>query len=80
MSYNILADRLASIPKFVEYVPKVVRDFNFRSNRIIGEITASKSDIVCLQEVDNYDQFYQEKLASLGYDSLFKPKTAVQYV
>ena len=61
-------------------MPNKVRDFNFRSHRVVGEIAYSKSDIVCLQEVDNYDEFYQEKLASLGYDSLFKPKPAIQYV
>lgn len=60
MSYNVLADRLASIPKFAKYVPKIVRDFNFRSRRIIGEIQHSKSDIICLQEVDNYDEFYKD--------------------
>lgn len=79
MSYNILADRLASIQKFVEYVPKPIRDFNFRSNRIVGEIAYSKSDIVCLQEVDNYEEFYQAKLIDLGYESLFKPKPAVDF-
>jgi mRNA deadenylase 3'-5' endonuclease subunit Ccr4 len=60
-------------------VPKGIRDFNFRSNRIVGEIKNSKSDIVCLQEVDNYDEFYHAKLVELGYESLFKPKTALEY-
>ena len=52
-------------------MPNEVRDFNFRSHRVVGEIAYSKSDIVCLQEVDNYDEFYQAKLAELGYESLF---------
>jgi mRNA deadenylase 3'-5' endonuclease subunit Ccr4 len=60
MSYNILADRLASIPKFQEYVPVTVRDFSFRSRRIIGELFDAKADLVCLQEVDNFDEFYRE--------------------
>lgn len=32
-----------------------------------------------MQEVDNYDEFYQAKLAELGYESLFKPKPAIEY-
>lgn len=62
MSYNILADRLSSLPKFVEYVPAEVRDFAFRSKRIIGELANAKSDLVCLQEVDNFNEHYREQL------------------
>jgi mRNA deadenylase 3'-5' endonuclease subunit Ccr4 len=76
MCYNILADRLASIPKFVKYVPEAVRDFEFRSRRIVGEIMNSNSDIVCLQEVDNFEEYYQEKLSIMGYQILFRPKEA----
>lgn len=76
MSYNILADRLSSLPKFCKYVPAIVRDFEFRSKRIVGEIMQSKADIVCLQEVDNFDEYYEAKLAMLGYKTLFRPKAA----
>ena len=67
MSYNLLADRLSGLPKFEEYVPKIVRDFNFRGNRIVGEIHHSNADLLCFQEVDNYKEFYEEKLTTLGY-------------
>ena len=76
MSYNILADRLSSLDKFVKYVPAIVRDFQFRSRRIIGEIMQSNCEIVCLQEVDNFDEYYKAKLSMLGYKTLFQPKQA----
>ena len=79
MSYNILADRLASLPKFREYVPQVVRDFGFRSRRIIGELVNANADLVCLQEVDNFEEFYKEQLARLGYETLFRPKAAPEF-
>ena len=74
MSYNLLADRLSSLPKFVEYVPKIVRDFKFRSERIVGEILSSGADLLCLQEVDNYEEYYKAKLERMGYKTLYRPK------
>ena len=79
MSYNILCDRLSSLPKFVEYVPSVVRDFSFRSSRIVGEIAYSQAGLVCLQEVDYFHEVYEAKLKNLGYKTLFKPKPAVEF-
>ena len=79
MSYNILADRLSALPKFVAYVPEMVRDFKFRSTRVIGEIAKANCGIVCLQEVDYYDEFYRDRLAEKGYQVLFRPKPSVEF-
>ena len=65
MSYNILADRLASTSKFSHTIKEVL-DFNFRGPRIIEEIKQSQACIFCLQEVDRVNDFYKPKLEGLG--------------
>ena len=57
MSYNVLADRLASLDKF-SHTTKAVLDFAFRGPRIIEEIKQSEASIFCLQEVDRVNDFY----------------------
>jgi mRNA deadenylase 3'-5' endonuclease subunit Ccr4 len=42
-------------------------DFSFRGPRIIEEIRQSDASIVCLQELDRIDDFYDEELKMLGY-------------
>ena len=46
-------------------------NFKFRSERIIEEIGSSPADIICLQEVDHIDDFYDEKLKKLGYNVVY---------
>ena len=61
MSYNLLADQCAQVFKF-PYSGSEKLNFKFRSERIIEEIGSSPADIICLQEVDHIDDFYDEKL------------------
>jgi len=44
--------------------------FEERSSLVNQELIESNSDIVCLQEVDHYEDFYGVVLNSLGYDSV----------
>lgn len=51
-----------------KYVRHGYLSFKFRSVRILHEIRESNSDIICLQEVDHFDDFYKPRLEELGYD------------
>ena len=67
MSYNVLADRLASLDKF-SHTTKQVLSFDFRGPRIVEEIIKSKACIFCLQEVDRVNDFYRPRLEGLGME------------
>lgn len=70
MSYNILADQLCS-PNWFTYASKQVLDFKFRGPRIIEEIASSSASLLCLQELDRIDDFYDEKLKALGFNIVY---------
>lgn len=72
--WNVLADSYAyshclksapetTVPKYIEW--------DYRKNRIAQSITSSRADILCLQEVDHYTDFYEPLLEKLGYKSLY---------
>ena len=41
----------------------------------MDEIARSQADIVCLQEVDHFDDFFSPELSASGYEGYFVPKT-----
>ena len=65
MSYNVLADRLASGSKFSHATSRVL-SFDFRAPRIMSEIEQSDAQVVCLQEVDRVPDWYRPRLQALG--------------
>ena len=67
MSYNVLADRLASLSKF-SHTTNDVLDFDFRGPRIIEEIKQSGASIVCIQEMDRVADFYKPQLEDIGME------------
>ena len=74
-SYNILASKF--LFKWVYGVISEYADFQYRSNNVLKELEYYDSDILCLQEVDNYDEFYKACFEKLGYDTIFKMKGKV---
>ncbi|CAD7704921.1 unnamed protein product [Ostreobium quekettii] len=72
MTYNILAEHLAH--KHVEDLyPNCPREFlswRYRWRLIRNEIQYHRPDVVCLQEVDRFDQI-QAELDPMGYLGLF---------
>ena len=66
MSYNLLADHMA-LPKYFPYASPQVLDFRFRGPRLIEEIGMSNASLICLQEVDQIDDFYEPQLKKLGF-------------
>ena len=70
MSYNLLASRLCSNQIF-PYASDQVCDFKFRGPRIIEEIASSQASLICLQEIDQINEFYDEKLKNLGFNMVY---------
>ncbi|CAE7524362.1 CCR4-1 [Symbiodinium natans] len=49
--------------------------FEQRKQGLLDEIARSQADIVCLQEVDHFDDFFSPELSASGYEGYFVPKT-----
>ncbi|KAJ7072022.1 Endonuclease/exonuclease/phosphatase [Mycena amicta] len=76
LCYNILCERAATT-KMYGYTPSWALAWDYRRARIMEEITSSKADIICLQEVDigQYDEFFSKQLRDLGYDGVYGAKS-----
>ena len=66
MSYNMLADIYTNEHHGVN-LNREHLDFRERSQVIMAEISQSDADIVCLQEMDHYEDVYGPLLESMGY-------------
>ncbi len=85
LSYNILADVYTY--KLLPKVPSEYLDFTQRSKMIvsleihsllksnqIAELEKFDAEIICLQELDHYADFYKSELERLGYETVYKQK------
>lgn len=70
MSYNLLADGLDTADKGHKQSSDIL-DFKFRSPRIMQEIAQSDASLICLQEVNHIDDFYDSELKKLGYNIVY---------
>jgi len=69
--FNVLADYLSD--SFPHTDPKVLT-WEYRKDRLKQEILQYKSSIICMEEVDHFDDFFLPIMKSEGYDGLFKKK------
>lgn len=70
MSYALLGDTFFNMQAEHLSEDDPCRDPRYRRRRILAEIEASQSDIVCLQEVTHYSEktnYFAKKLESFGY-------------
>ncbi|KAL5199414.1 hypothetical protein ABZP36_020617 [Zizania latifolia] len=75
MSYNILADNnVQNHPDLYLEVPWDAMRWNSRRRLIFGEIRHWDPDLVCLQEVDRFQDIATE-MNNRGYESRFKGRT-----
>lgn len=80
MTFNTLADGLAQHGDFI-HCPRTILDWEHRLPLLIQEILESQADIICLQEVNHFDQIYTA-LQPLGYAGgafLKNPSPATRY-
>ncbi|ETW00968.1 hypothetical protein, variant [Aphanomyces invadans] len=79
MTYNVLAQCYVKSSFFPYCDPKALR-WKRRSAMLIGQIKAfsPRPDILCLQECDQYDTFWQSQMAAIGYTSLYLKKTGTK--
>jgi len=66
LQYNILAESYAPVSWFPHVAPPVL-SWQSRSWALLRHIVAYDADVICLQEVDHFADFFQPELTSLGY-------------
>ena len=70
-SYNLLAE-VNTVGK-ESANPEIFHDWVYRAKRVIRELDEQdyddKPNIIFLQEVDHYTDFYKSELLRIGYDS-----------
>eukprot|EP00884_Botryococcus_braunii_P001983 jgi/Botrbrau1/11786/Bobra.0195s0110.1 len=71
--WNTLADGLAQHGDFVKVHSKVL-EWDYRAPLILEEIKYAQADILCLQEVNRFDEFFRPVLNQLGFSGYFWPK------
>ena len=65
----------SSTSNFIRAPQKALKWEN-RSEMLLEEILRSGADIVCLEEVDHFSDFFQPKLSENGFEGIFKPKAS----
>ncbi|XP_010325135.1 carbon catabolite repressor protein 4 homolog 6 isoform X1 [Solanum lycopersicum] len=76
LSYNILADYLANDHqrKLYFHIPQHILDWEWRKRSILSELGWWSADILCLQEVDRFQELEAE-LKLRGYSGIWKRRT-----
>eukprot|EP00163_Fabomonas_tropica_P001212 TRINITY_DN10930_c0_g1_i2.p1 TRINITY_DN10930_c0_g1~~TRINITY_DN10930_c0_g1_i2.p1 ORF type:complete len:331 (+),score=45.40 TRINITY_DN10930_c0_g1_i2:95-994(+) len=77
LNWNILASGLASRDSGSGFFKVSEEDLEFenRKKRVVEHIAARSPDIVCLEELDHFDDWYNLQLDKLGYCGVYQPKT-----
>ena len=70
LSYHLFADR-----KCVNIRYSSSKIWSLRSSVLLQEIKSYDADILCLQDVDHFLDWWQPQLMFIGYDSLWKQRT-----
>jgi len=57
--------------RFRSAAPPLEQDWRLRQKRILEEIQRGAADIICLEEVDHYHDWFEPQLKELGYMGFF---------
>ncbi|KAJ0400894.1 hypothetical protein P43SY_004506 [Pythium insidiosum] len=73
LSYNVLSQMGARrlLRGDAAYVDSALLSFLHRRDVLLREVLSYDADILCLQEADDYDDFWFVRLTDAGYDSVF---------
>lgn len=77
LQFNVLADGLAGLREDLGMFSRVGREhlcWEYRKHRLLHEIQQYNPDIITLQEVDHYYDFFLPELLKMGYVGYFAPK------
>lgn len=70
LSYNVFSDGKCTKIRYSS-----TKSWFHRKTKLLQEIKTYNADIMCLQDVDHYADWWQPQLMYMGYDSLYKKRT-----
>eukprot|EP00245_Coleochaete_scutata_P004697 TRINITY_DN1753_c1_g1_i1.p1 TRINITY_DN1753_c1_g1~~TRINITY_DN1753_c1_g1_i1.p1 ORF type:complete len:392 (-),score=44.80 TRINITY_DN1753_c1_g1_i1:60-1235(-) len=73
ISYNILAQVYTKSIMF-PYSPKPCLRWKARGRNILEELRSFEADVLCLQELDEFEEYYRAAMERSGYDSLYRQR------
>lgn len=77
LQFNVLARGLSSPPRFggfTESPPACLDYHGFRKFRLLEEVLRFSPDVIALEEVDHFVDFWQPAMDAFGYDGVFQAK------
>ncbi|CAL9229942.1 unnamed protein product [Arabidopsis halleri] len=76
LSYNILADYLANDHwrSLYFHIPRNMLSWGWRKSKLVFELGLWSADIMCLQEVDKFQEL-EEEMKHRGYSAIWKMRT-----
>ena len=72
-SFNVLAQCYVNQVRF-PYVLNHALKWRYRRVQLMKEVLSYNADVLCLQECDNYREWWQGKMGMAGYDGVFLKK------
>jgi RNA exonuclease NGL2 len=78
MTYNVLAQSLIK-RTWYPYCDKETLTMKYRQEKIMMELTYYLPDIICMQEVDYYEEWYRPHLQDLGYTTIYAKSDTKQH-
>jgi mRNA deadenylase 3'-5' endonuclease subunit Ccr4 len=76
LQYNILAGNLGTESHF-PYVKKNVLDWNFRRNLIVQNVITKDPTIVCMEELNDYEDYFKPVMFGHGYNSVYSKRPSI---
>jgi mRNA deadenylase 3'-5' endonuclease subunit Ccr4 len=77
ISFNILCPEFA-FPHQYRYCPQWALNADFRAKKVFTQLQQEAADIVCLQELDQFEELWKPAMAQLGYQGFYKKRTGNQ--
>jgi hypothetical protein len=69
-THSILAQSLTSATRF-PYCDRQSLKWRYRRVSLLKEMLSLNADVLCLQELDNYDEWWRGKMGLAGYDGVY---------
>jgi hypothetical protein len=73
LSYQVLSQEAST---GFNHIREKILNGKLRRARLSEEILSYSADVICLQDVDHYCDFWKDELTNAGYDVVFHPRTS----